>query len=139
MTETASAMHAGKASLHAALKSVSEYLLPFAGAIAGFFISGGLGGRNSVFRALVDAQVSNGTAARLAAAVVAGLNAVIGGVFWSIRNGGGMILKLLGGTAGGFFFGAAAANAIGIIIPYPAQDGLIEKLAGDLSNVAGGN
>lgn len=135
------ALHATKETFGEALHVVLEYLVPLGAAVAGFFLNGlPLGGTNSFYNMLTRIQgMTTGTASRIALGLAALVNGIVGYCFWPLRHRDGLVMKLIGGAVGGFFFGTSIGLAIQIISPKGGTpDGLIEAIAGGVTNVAQG-
>jgi hypothetical protein len=125
---------------HEGLTAFVDILVPLAGGVAGFFAKAAVGGSYSIAAVVNSAFFNNqgASAGRIGAAVMAGILAGIGYLFWGIRHRGGMVMKLLGGGIGGFFFGAAFGQVPTIIKGGVDPQGAFDKLFAWTQDVATG-
>ena len=146
MTDPAGMAHsgfaAGKETFSVALSTLAKIIVPLVSALAGVFIGPRvIGGGNSLFKAISSAgsnAISGPNAATLSRLIAAGISAIIGGAFWSLRGHGGTILMLVGGAFGGFFFGTSLGYVFSAMNPTSFPDGLIDKLVGSVGQAAAG-
>lgn len=135
------ATHAARESFDKSLNVIVEILVPVGAAVGGFFLPAVLGGGQSVanvaYHGLGDSGSGN-TANRIGWAVQALINGAVGGAFWHMRNGGGIIMKAIGGAVGGFFLGGALGCLPGLFNPNQPPNGLIDSLAGSIQTIAKG-
>jgi hypothetical protein len=143
MGEAAGVAHGLAGIGHEGLSVFTEVLVPLAAGVAGFFGNTAVGGTNSVSYLIWTAggpifKANGNNAARIAAAIMAGIKASIGYAFWGIRKRGGMVMHLLGGGIGGFFLGAALGEVPTLISGASPPRGALDTLFAWTQNAATG-
>lgn len=133
---------AARSAFHKTIESVTKYIAPVGGVVAGFFSAPLLGGGQAianVFYNAVPGQTTGNWANRVGSGIIALVWAGIGGLFWHMRSAAGWVSELIGGLAGGFFFGAALGNVPNVISGNHATSGFVETFASGVQSAAGGN